>query len=111
MNKILSFIFVFICFFFVSNVEAKELLRDEFIESQLQEKALSLPTSHSKYNYESTKSVKIKLQLVGNAISTKSENVYDGMPINLVVKNNVVYNKKTILKQGTPVKAKVSLFR
>ena len=112
MNKcFISLLFIFLSCFFASRVEANELLRDDFIEEQLKGIEGSFPTPHSKYNYESTKSVKIKLQLVGNAISTKSENVYDGMPINLVVKNNVVYNKKTILKQGTPVKAKVSLFR
>ena len=112
MNKIfLSFVFVFLSFFFVSSIEAKELLNDEFIENQLQDKELSLPQQNSNYNYEDLRSVKIKLNYVGKPITTKSENVYDGMQLNFVVKNNVVYNRKTILKQGTPVKAKVSLFR
>ena len=111
MNKFLSFLVISLCFFFASSVEAKEIIKDEFIENQLAERELVLPKANLKYDYNSLRSVKIKLSYVGEPISTKGDNIYDGMPLNFVVKNNVVYNKKTILKKGTPVKAKISLHR
>ena len=112
MNKIfLSIVFACLSLFFVSKIEAKELLRDEFIENQLEERELVLPQPNLKYNYNSLNAVKIKLNYVGKPISTKGENIYDGIPLDFVVKNNVVYKRKTILKQGTPVKARVSLHR
>lgn len=111
MNKFLSFLLVLFCFLFATNVDAKELIRDEFIENQLEKRELVLPQPNLKYNYDSFRAVKIKLNYVGQPISTKGDNIYDGMPLDFVVKNNVVYQRKTILKQGTPVKAKVSLHR
>lgn len=110
-KKIISFMFLLLSFLFVSSVQAKELLRDEFIEQQLLDREIPVPQTNLNYNYESIESVKIKLKLVSGTISTKKDNIYDGMPLRFVVTNHPKYKGKVVVRQGTPVNAKVSIYK
>ena len=102
MNKIISLLTVL--FLFTSPCFA-EIMQDEFVNSTLKNIPLEKPQTHTKYNYESTKCVPIKLHITENI---KNENyIYEGQPVTFKVIEDVVYNNETIIKQGTIVPARV----
>ena len=90
MNKIISLLTVL--FLFTSPCFA-EIMQDEFVNSTLKNIPLEKPQTHTKYNYESTKCVPIKLHITENI---KNENYEKINSIKLKIdkiKNN---NKETL---------------
>lgn len=111
MNKLITKIFFVLCALFLfSCVHADELLTDEFIEEYARTVEIKEPETNLNYNYESTDSVRIKIKLVGAPISTKKRNLYDGMPLDFTVKQNVKYKGKVFVKQGTHVTGEVQTY-
>jgi len=104
MNKV--FLTVLSLCFFANSVFA-EIIRDEFIESQLEGKTFPPVETNTKYNYESIDRALIKLKVV-NAVKTK--NLQEGDIINFYVKQNVKYKNKTILKADTAATGVVKTF-
>ena len=111
MNKIASGILFILCAFFMfSYANATELLQDEYIDEYTKQVEIKQPETNLKYNYNSTNRIKIKLKLVGSPISTKKQNLYDGQPLDFVVKQNVKYNGKVFIKQGTRATGEIQTY-
>lgn len=111
MNKVAIGIFITLCTLLVSyNANAAELLQDEYIDEYAKQVEINRPETNLKYNYNSTNRMKIKLKLVGPPVSTKKMNLYDGQPLDFAVKQNVKYNGKVYIKQGTRATGEVQTY-
>ena len=102
MNKIYSIILIF----FFSITSAIALERDSFVEETLVGKDLVKPKANINYNYEALNRIPIKLNIT-EEISTKNENIYDGQELKFKVKEDVFFNNKLLIKQGTIATAKL----
>ena len=102
MNKIYSIILIF----FFSITSAIALERDSFVEETLAGKDLVKPKANINYNYETLNRIPIKLNIT-EEISTKNENIYDGQELKFKVKEDVFFNNKLLIKQGTIATAKL----
>lgn len=110
MNKFFRIIFLTAVVFTACNTAfSEELLRDEFIETTLKSQELEPVKTNVNYNYEDTYSIPIKLR-IQEPVSTKKGNIYDGQVVTFKVKQNVKYNKKVIIEQGTIIPARVALY-
>ncbi|MCD7879903.1 MAG: hypothetical protein LUG16_08225, partial [Candidatus Gastranaerophilales bacterium] len=67
------------------------------------------PYQNLNYNYESLKSIPIKLKIM-TPVSTKKNEVYDGQILKFRTLANVKYNKKIILKQNEIITARVETY-
>lgn len=102
MNRIISLLTVL---FLITTPCFAEIMQDEFVNLTLKNIPIEKPQAHTKYNYESTKCVPIKLHITENI---KNENhIYEGQPVTFKVIEDVIYNNETIIKQGTIVPARV----
>ncbi len=102
MNKFIVLIFLFIfCAFDISYCATDEIM-DELLKNDTSAK----PACNLNYNYQSVESIPIKLQIT-EKISTKKDGIYDGQKVTFKVRQNVKYNGKIFLKQGTIVTANV----
>ena len=103
MNKLLAIIFIF---FLISNLSSIATEDDEITKELLRNTNITKPQTNLNYNYESFERVPIKLQII-NPISTKTESILEGQIIDFIVKEDVIYERKIIIKKGTKVTAKV----
>lgn len=111
MNKTFAKIFFVLCgIFLFSYAHANELTEDEFIEEYAKMTEIKKPEINQNYNYDSTDCVKIKIKLNGAPVSTRKKNLYDGMPLDFTVKQNVKYKGKVFIKQGTHVTGEVQTY-
>ena len=101
MNKLFL---ILVILFFTVNSSFADILRDEFMENHLKGKKLPKVVTNTKYNYEDTERVLIKLQIDKDV---KSTNLQPGDKLKFYVKQNVKYNKKLLLKIDTEVTATV----
>ena len=101
MNKFLLtfFILIFspICF---ANIDL-----DDFARSTLTNSAL--PQTNLEYDYSGTTKLPIKMKLVKDYGTEKD--VYEGQKVELQVIEDVVYQKKTLIKKGSKASAKVNV--
>lgn len=109
MNKFLSSALALAIIFTPLTCSANVLLAQESVvkpnvqTEQIQTNQVS--TNNLPYNYESTYRVPIKLAIT-EEISTK-EGIIEGKPIQLKVLNDVYCRRKTFLKKGTLINARV----
>ena len=108
MNKFRILLF-FIIFILSSTLSSNAIIHDTFIEETLKTKKLEQPEVNLNYNYESFEKIPIPLKLVRN-ITTKNHAVYEGQELKFIVKRNIKYNKKIIIKQGTIVTARIETY-
>lgn len=107
MNRFLSLI---VSFFVFSSVSVFALERDTFIEEFLETKEIEKPVQNLKYDYTAVEKVPIKLQIV-QPITTKKDLLVEGQVIDFVVKENVKYNHKIIVPEGTKATAVVQTYQ
>lgn len=97
---------LFIMFFCFSVLGCSaEILQDDLAEQTL--KGVSLPYTHTNYNYENTDIVPVKLSIV-NEIKSEQD-LYEGQEVEFRLVKSVIYNNKIIAKRGTIVKANVKM--
>lgn len=85
-----------------------QMLEDKIVEKKLKNIEIEKPKSNLEYNYESTLSIPIKLQILETlSTSDADDNLYDGKPVLFKVKQDVIYNDEVIVKKDEIVKAKV----
>lgn len=107
MNKTFSTI---ACTLFALNMSlnfcfAQEIIKDELVETTLKGKIFDNPYKPYKYNYESTKSIPIRLAIISDINSEKE--VTEGQNVVFTVQNNVYYKGRKILSKGDLAHAKV----
>ena len=101
MNKFLiTLIFFLTCPFCFA-----EIIKDDFAIETLQN--TPAPYVHTKYNYENTDIVPIKLAICEKIKS--EQDVYEGQEIKFQILKHVVYKNKIIARKGTIVTAKVKI--
>ena len=101
MNKIILITLLFLTCLKCS----AELIQDDFAKQTLVN--VAPPVINTKYNYQDTVSVPIKLAVTQNIYSEK--NLYEGQTINFKLIRHVVYKNKIIAERGTVVPAKVKM--
>ena len=106
MNRIFLLLLVFI--FSILSVNA-EIVTDEFMDKHLKTIEIKKPIVNRKYNYESFERIPIKLR-ISKKITTKKGSIYDEMPLEFFVKEDVKYKGKVILKKNDVVTANVETF-
>ena len=101
MNKFLLtfFILIFspICF---ANIDLDDFARTTLTNS-------ALPQTNLEYDYSGTVKLPIKMKLVKDYGTEKD--VYEGQKVELQVIEDVVYQKKTLIKKGSKASASVSV--
>lgn len=93
---------VLLSLLFLSSLNANAIEDDEITKELLENTKITTPQMNLDYNYESFDKVPIKLQII-RPISTKKSGVYEGQVIDFIVKEDVKYNSKTIIKKGEKV--------
>ncbi len=93
----------------VSSAFANTPLKDELVEQTLAGKELTKPEPNLKYDYQDTDKVMIPIQITKKISSAGKYGAYEGMPLEFIVKENVIYNKQIIVPAGTKVKARVDI--
>ncbi len=110
MNRLsLKILFLFLITFFSIQSSYSEILHDEFIENYLSDKDITPITTNLDYDYTEFDRIPIKLQTL-EKISLKNKNLYENKKLELRVKQNVKYNNKIILKQGTIATAEIQTY-
>lgn len=99
------FIILLVLLFINSPLQVKAFETDFLVDEYLQEE-LEQPKTHLEYDYTSIKRVPVKLGVVSR-ISTKDKELYEGQIIDLVVKNNVFYRNKLLVKKDAKATARV----
>ena len=101
MNKILTIILTsMLC---SNSVFAFE--QDSLVNSTLANQELTRPEYNLNFDYQSTKRIPIKLQIINPVKSEKD--LYEGQILEFMVKNNVRYENKFVAKSGDKVTAEV----
>ncbi len=109
-RNFLKYFYLMIIFLFLSINSANAILQeDTFINESLKEVNCTIPETNLNYNYESTESIPVKLQIT-DKISTKKNGVYDGKILQFKVREDVFYNNEIILKRGQIINAKVGTY-
>ena len=93
----------------VSSAFANTPLKDELVEQTLAGKELTKPEPNLQYDYQDTDKVMIPIQITQKISSAGKYGAYEGMPLEFIVKENVIYNKQIIVPAGTKVKARVDI--
>ncbi len=107
MNKLLCKLFsVIFVFLLIASTTVRAIEDDEITKELLKHANITNPQTNLNYNYESFERVPIKLEIL-EPISTKKESVVEGQVIDFIVKEDVIYDSKVIIKKGTKVTAKV----
>lgn len=101
MNNVIRVILVFLL---CSNTSLA-FEQDSLVETTLLNKELTAPEYNLNYDYQSTKRIPIKLQLINPLKSEKD--LYEGQILEFRVKENVKYKNNFIAKRGDTVKARV----
>lgn len=99
MNKTFTLILIFI----LSGISVLAI-DDDFVNKTLLNCKCEKPISYNNYNYEDYTKVPIKLRITENI---KDNKVYEGQKITFIVQQDVIYKNKTIISNGTVVKAQV----
>ena len=101
MNK---FLVLFLIFFTCLKCSA-EIIQDNFAMETVG--IINAPLINTKYNYENTDVVPVKLVVAQNIKSEKE--LYEGQTVEFKLIRHVTYNNKIIAKRGTIVPAKVKI--
>ena len=104
-KKILIFLLILLL---IGNYAFADIIKDELVEETLKGKVFDEIEVNTDYNYESTERLVIKLKILHD-ISTKKY-IQEGDILKFVVKQNVRYNRKLIVKQGTIATARVKAY-
>ncbi len=109
MNKIISLIICLSILYFPTCAQAQDLTSDvkptETREALLEE-TITKENKELPYNFEGTYKVPIKLSIV-NPITTKGETLYEGQIVQFKVLKDTYCRKRTFLKKGTIINARV----
>lgn len=100
MNKILLIFSIF----FISSSYAN-LIQDEFVDEYFKNAEIQKPEAHLEYDYSSTKTLKIKLNITKEIKSEKD--VHEGELVEFRVINNVYNRNQLFVKRGAKVIARV----
>lgn len=105
MNKNVKFIFTILIFLICINAGfCEELLQDNLVEI-LKERNIEKPYVHLNYNYQSPIKIPVKISITEKI---KSElDMYEGQTVRFEVQEDVIYKRKTKLKEGDIIKARV----
>ncbi len=101
--SVITLIVLFICL----KACAQEFINDDFAKIWYKDKTINYIEPISNYDYSSIR--REKIILTPTEKYTTPHNVYDGMPVNLVVKRNARIGRD-LLKKGTPAKGIVELY-
>lgn len=82
-----------------------EILQDEFAMNSL--KNAKPPYTHTKYNYEDTEKIPIKL-VISKRIKSEQE-LYEGQIVEFKIIRHVIHNNKIVVKRGTTATARVKM--
>ena len=106
MNKLRLFFLIILLI--TGNCVFSEQITDNLVEETLKGKKIEQVEVNTNYNYENTERAVIKLKIT-NDISTKKY-IQEGDILTFTVKQNVKFNRKIIIKQGTIVTARVKAY-
>ena len=107
MSKLLcKLFFVFFVFLLIASTTVSAIEDDDITKELLKHANITNPQTNLNYNYESFERVPIKLEIV-KPISTKKGCITEGQVIDFIVKEDVRYNSKIVVKKGAKVTAKV----
>lgn len=105
MNKFIFTVFFVFLISFSNPVCARELLKDNLVDTTLKNQEIEKPVPHLIYNYQDTTRIPIKLS-VTKEINSEND-VYEGQIIKFRVKSDVVYKGKTVITKDTVIPARV----
>ena len=101
MNKL----FFLLIFSFTCLTCSAEIIQDDFAMQTLTN--VKPPIVNTKYNYQDTDSVPVKLIIAQNIKS--EQDLYEGQTVNFKLVRHIIYNNKIIARRGTTVPAKVKM--
>lgn len=102
MNK---FFLILTIFLFINPIAYAEMLKDDITDYLLQKN--SAPQVHTKYNYEKSTKVPVKLRIINEIYSEKD--IYEGQEIKFRVARDVFDEKNFYIRRGTIVTAKAKV--
>ena len=82
-----------------------DIVKDELVEKTLAGKEFENPYKPYKYNYEDTRSIPVRLSIISDINSEKD--IQEGQDIVFIVRNDVYFKGKKIIKKGDWVYATV----
>lgn len=107
MNKLfLNFSILLISLFLLSGeCFSADIVKDELVEKTLAGKKFENPYKPYKYNYEDTRAIPVRLSIISDINSEKD--IQEGQDIVFIVRNDVYFKGKKIIKKGDWVYATV----
>lgn len=107
MNKLfLNFSILLLSLLLVSGkCFSADIVKDELVEKTLAGKEFENPYKPYKYNYEDTRSIPVRLSIISDINSEKD--IQEGQDIVFIVRNDVYFKGKKIIKKGDWVYATV----
>lgn len=105
MNKLLC---LAICFL-LSALSAFAIVRDEFVEEELNKLKIEKPHTNTEYDYTSVKRIPIKL-VIKEPVTTKNDMLYEGQILKFEIKEPVKYKGKTLFKKGENATAQIETY-
>ena len=104
-KKFLKFFIIFTFLVFPALAYASDIIQDQLVEETLSGKEFENPYKPYKYNYEDTRVIPIRLSVISDINSEKD--IQEGQDVVFIVKNDVYFKGKKIIKKGDKVYATV----
>ena len=104
-KKFLKFFIIFTFLVFPALAYASDIIQDRLVEETLSGKEFENPYKPYKYNYEDTRVIPIRLSVISDINSEKD--IQEGQDVVFIVKNDVYFKGKKIIKKGDKVYATV----
>lgn len=104
-KKFLKFFIIFTFLVFPALAYASDIIQDQLVEETLSGKEFENPYKPYKYNYEDTRVIPVRLSVISDINSEKD--IQEGQDVVFIVKNDVYFKGKKIIKKGDKVYATV----
>lgn len=104
-KKFLKFFIIFTFLVFPALAYASDIIQDRLVEETLSGKEFENPYKPYKYNYEDTRVIPVRLSVISDINSEKD--IQEGQDVVFIVKNDVYFKGKKIIKKGDKVYATV----
>lgn len=104
-KKFLKFFIILAFLAFPELAYASDIIQDQLVEETLSGKQFENPYKPYKYNYEDTRVIPIRLSVISDINSEKD--IQEGQDVVFIVKNDVYFKGKKIIKKGDKVYATV----
>ena len=104
-KKFLKFFIILAFLAFPELAYASDIIQDQLVEETLSGKQFENPYKPYKYNYEDTRVIPVRLSVISDINSEKD--IQEGQDVVFIVKNDVYFKGKKIIKKGDKVYATV----